>query len=309
MDGYGNRCELLLGDAENTAPQANDSITVELDAGDGMQKIFTGIVDTVNITATEQHISAFDSLNHSVRLQTENSYEDVDADFVVKDILKQASISTGKIITGIHLAALVVSKNTAAIQQLLQLAQWCGADLYSDGEGKAHFTAAKDTGKQHSFQYGVNLQSLALQTIPPIYDSIEVIGEGAASSQGAEKFYWLAKDLSGVTGKAAIDDKGMVKTGSLGKTPRRLILGAVRSGEAAKQVAENTMQVLASRWLRGRMLVMGAPQIKLADSIKVTDIPSKHSAATLLQGSHTLRVRGICHTLDRKRGFITQVEF
>jgi hypothetical protein len=309
MDGYGNRCELVLGDAENTAPQALDSVTVELDAGEGMKKIFTGVVDTVKITATEQRVSAFDSLNQLANYYLESSYEDVDADFVVKDVLSQASVTAGKIDKGVHLSALVFSKNTTALAQLLQLAEWCGTDIYSDGAGKVHFTPAKDTGAEHSFKYGVSLQTVELQATPPVYDSIEIIGEGAASSQGAEKFYWLAKDLSGVTGKASIDAKGKVKTGSLGKKPRRLIVGAVRSGEAAKKVAENTMQALASRWLRGRVIVTGAPQIQLADTLSITDLPAKHSASSLLKGGHSLRIRGICHTLNRKRGFITQVEF
>jgi hypothetical protein len=309
MDGHGNSCELLLGDAENIAPKLLDNVTVELDAGTGMKKIFTGTVDTVRINATEQRITAFDNLNQLGRLHTEASYENVNADFVVKDLLKQADISAGTINKGVKLSALVISKNTTALSQLLQLASWCGSDLYSDGEGKAHFTLVKETGKECSFQYGINVQRLELQATPPAYDSVEIMGEGAASSQGAEKFYWLVKDLAGVSGKAAIDAKGVVKTGQLGKKPRRLILGAVRSGETANQVAENTMQALAGRWLRGKMVVTGAPQIQLADSVKISDLPDKHSATSLLQGGHTLRVRGICHTLDRKRGFMTEVEF
>ncbi|MFZ2725366.1 MAG: hypothetical protein WAX77_03850 [Methylococcaceae bacterium] len=310
MDGYGNRCELLLGDAENTAPKAQDAVTVELDNGAGMKKVFTGTVDSVSITATQQRVIAFDALNRLNNVYVESSYEKVDVGYVVKDLLSQGSVSVGTIETGFKLSAWLAYKQIPALAHLQQFAYWCGADLYSDNTGKVQFTLAKNTGTAHSFQYGQAVRELSLYEQTPLYDSVEVIGEGAASSQGAEKFYWLAKDVSGVSGKAMIAVKtGQVSTGKLGNKPRRLVLGAIRSQESAKQVAENILQALASRWLSGRLLVMGSPEIQLADSIKVTDLPKQHSAVSLLNSEHKLRVRGIRHTLDRTVGLMTELTF
>lgn len=310
MDGYGNRCEIVLGDAENAAPKPQDAVSVELDNGGGMKKVFTGAVDAVTTHAAEQRVVAFDALNRLNNVYIESSYEKINAGYVVKDLLSQGGVSPGTIESGFDLSAWALHSKTSALAHIRQFAQWCGADVYSDGDGKAHFTLAKNTGAAHSFQYGGDIYELALQASPPLYDSIEIIGEGAAGSQGADKFYWLAKDVSGVIGKASIDLRtGKIDGGKLGKKPRRLVLGAVRTQDAAKQVAENYLQALASRWLQGRMRIFGAPAVRLADSIDIDGLPGEHSASALLQDGHKLRVRGICHTLDLRHGLTTQLEF
>jgi len=79
-----------------------------------------------------------------------------------------------------------------ALRHLQALAELCGTDLYTDGQGRAHFAAPRTGGTtEQSFRYGDNILTLDLQVTPPAYDSVEVWGEGAASSQGADKYYWL----------------------------------------------------------------------------------------------------------------------
>ena len=136
-----------------------------------------------------------------------------------------------------------------------------------------------------------------------------MVGEGAAASQGADKFYWLVKDVAGVSGKAAIDAHGVVAVGRSGSSPRHVKLGAVRSGEAAQLVAEAQMRALAARWLRGRVDVLCAPKVLPGDQVKINGIPPRHGAASLLQGPHRLRVRQVRHILNRKHGFVTHLGF
>ena len=309
MGGAGGDCELLLGDPENTPPQTGDPLSVELDDGDGAQKVFTGVVDTVRIDTSGQYVVAYDGLRKLACLETEASYENVDVDFVVKDLLEQAGITAGRLAKGFKLASYALTHRPGALRQIQELGEWCGADLYTDGAGKAHFVTPSEQGAEHTFQFASNVLRLELRATPSIYDSVEVVGEGAAASQGADKFYWLAKDLAGVSGKAAIDAQGKVTAGRLGQRPRRLILGAVRSGETAQQVAEAIIQALAARWLRGHLEVFGAPKVQPGDRVKINGIPARHGAASLLQGSHTLRVRQVGHFLSRNRGFVTHLSF
>jgi len=309
MDGVGGVCELLLGDPENVPPQIGDTLSVELNVGEGAQTVFTGIVDTVRVDITGQSVTAYDSLRKLVGLETESSYENVDVDFVVKDLLQQAGVSVGRVAKGIKLVSYAIVKNPGALRQVLELADWCGADLYTDGAGKAHFTTPAEQGAEHLLEFGQNVLRLELQATPPIHDSVEVFGEGAAAGQGADKFHWLANDMAGVSGKAAIDAQGMVTAGRIGKCPRLLKLGAVRSGEAAQQVAEAQMRALSARWLRGRVEVYGMPKIFPGDHVKINSVPARHSVAKLLQGQHTLRVRQVRHFLSLNRGFLTCLEF
>ena len=309
MGGVGGVCEVLLGDPENTPAQTGDPLSVELDVGDGAQTIFTGIVDTVLIDTGGQRVTAYDSLRKLTGLETEASYENVDVDFVVKDLLQQAGAAVGTVTKGFKLASYGLTRSPGVLRQLLELAEWCGADLYTDGAGKAHFATPAEQGVEHTFQFAANVLRLELRATPPIYDSVEIVGEGAAANQGADKFYWLVKDLAGVSGKAAIDAQGNVSAGSSGQRPRRLTLGAVRTGEAAQQIAEAMLQALAARWLRGRLEVFGAPKVQPGDRVKIDGIPALHGAAALLQGSHALRVRGVGHFLSRNRGYVTRMDF
>lgn len=309
MGGVGGVCELLFGDPDNTPPQTGDTLSVELDIGGGAQRVFTGIVDTVRLDVSSQHITAYDSLRKLAKLETESSYENVDVDFVVKDLFKLAGVDVGRVAKGFKLASYVLVKNPGVLRQLLELADWCGADLHTDGEGKVHFTTPTEQGAEHAFEFDENVLRLELQATPPVYDSVEVFGEGAAASQGAEKFYWLANDMSGVSGKAVIDAQGTVKAGSSGQCPRHLKLGVVRSGEVAQQVAEAQLRALAARWLRGRLEVFGTPKVLPGDRVKINRIPPRHAAAKLMQGPHTLRVRQVRHLLSRNRGYVTCLEF
>lgn len=309
MDGFGGSCEMTLGDVQNTLPQTGDSFSVELDIGNGVQAVFTGVIDSVCINSSSLSIIAFDSLNKLLTFRTEASYENVDVDFVVKDVLQQAGVNIGRVVKGFRMASYVLTRNTGALAQVLELAQWCGADLYTDGKGKAHFITPAEKGKELTFHFATNIKQMEIMVAPPVHDSIEVFGEGAASSKGAEKYYWLTKDLSGVSGKSAIDEQGVVSTGKLGKRPRHLNLGAVRSGESAQYVAQACMKAQAARWLRGRMAVFGTPGVLPGDTIKIENIPDKHQAALLLQTRHSLRVRQVKHSFNRTLGFMTQMEF
>lgn len=309
MDGASGFCEIRLGDPETSAPQAGEPLRVELDAGDGLQKVFTGTVDTVRVDTTGQHVTAYDDLHKLAGLETEASYENVDVDFVVKDILQRAGVASGRISKGFHLPSYALTRSPGALRQVLELADWCGADLFGDDEGKAHFVTPAEQGAAHALDFAATVLQVEIQATPPIHDSVEVFGEGAAGSQGADKFCWLASDLAGVSGRAAIDAQGAVAGGRTGKAPRRLTLGVVRSGEAAQHVAEAQMRALAARWLRGRIEVLGRPGVLPGDLLRVAHVPPTHAAADLLLGPHSLRVRQVSHVLSRRRGFVTRMEF
>ncbi len=309
MDGQGGVCELLFGDPEMPAPQAGEPLQVKLDGGDGLRKVFTGTVDAARIDATGQRVTAYDDLHKLAGLETEASYEDVDVDFVIRDLLQRAEIASGRITKGFNLPSYVLTRRPGALRQMLELAAWCGADLFTDSEGRAHFVTPAEQGTAHVFDFAMNVLQIEIQATPPVHDSVEVFGEGAAGSQGADKFCWLASDLTEVSGQAAIDQQGAVAVGRTGQRPRRVTLGAVRSGEAAQHVAEAQMRSLAARWLRGRIEILGRPGVLPGDLLRVAHVPPAHAAADLLLGPHALRVRQVSHVLSRRRGFVTRMEF
>jgi len=309
MDGVGGRCSVELGGTQYKTPPPGDAVSVGLDGGDGMVAVFTGEVEAVQVGATSQRIYASDGLVKLGRLDVEAAYEDVNVDFIVKDLLQQAEVDAGKVEKGPKLASYVLHRGPRALRHIQHLAEICGADFYSDGEGKAHFTVPAKGGADHSFLYGENILSLDLQHPPPVHDSVEVWGEGAASSKGADKFYWLATDLSGVSDKAAVDDDGKVSTGKPGKRPLHITHGAVRSGETAQALAKAHMAALSARWVRGRLKVFARPGVEPGNLVEIKDLPEDHAAAGALKDNRLLRVRRVSHQLDRNQGFVTRMDF
>ncbi|MCG8422767.1 MAG: hypothetical protein MJE77_33040 [Proteobacteria bacterium] len=309
MDSIGGRCRLELGGNRVEAPAPGDAISVELSAGESSAAVFTGEVEAVEVTATSQRIVASDGLVKLGRLDIEVTYEDVSVDFIVKDLLDQAGISIGTIDTGPDLAVYVIHRGPRALHYAQELAALCGADLYTDGRGAAHFASPRQGAADHRFSYGESVISLDLYRPPLVVDSIAVWGEGAAGSKGADKTHWLASDLAGVSGKAAIDASGATTSGSLGQSPRQLKSGAVRTGEAAQACADGHMAALASRRVRGRVDIFGTPGIEPGDLIDIADLPDQHAATSALLKNHTLRVRQVRHLMSRRRGYITRLEF
>lgn len=309
MGGVGGACDLLLGDPAAVAPQTGESLRVDLDAGNGLRRVFTGTVDTVRADVLGHHVTAYDDLHRLSGFTAEACYEDVEVGFVVRDVLQRAGVVAGRICRGFNLPSYVLTRHAGALRQVLELAEWCGADLFSDGEGKAHFAIPAELGATHVIDVAAEVLDVALEATPPIYDSVEVFGEGVAGSRGADKFCWLATDLAGVSGQAAIDKQGEVIVGRIGQRPRRLTLGAVRSGEAAQHVAEAQMSALAARWLRGRVEVLGRPGVSPADRVSLGGVRAPHALADLLRRPGTLRVRQVSHFLNRQRGFVTRIEF
>ena len=110
-------------------------------------------------------------------------------------------------------------------------------------------------------------------------------------------------------GKAVLLANGQVEAGRLGERPRRLVAGAIRSGEAAAAVARAGMEAVAARTLRGFLEVRGAPGVEPGDGVAFDDLPADHALAALLLGRTPLRVRQVGHTLSRAGGLRTRLGF
>jgi hypothetical protein len=309
MDGTGGRCLAELGDPEYTPPQPGDPFTVKLAGGNGETQVFKGEVEAVETTATSQRIMGSDGLVKLARLDLAEAYENVNVDFIVKDLMQRAGVEPGLVKKGPKLPSLVLFRGPRALRHIRKLAELCGVDLFTDGTGRAHFLGPDQAGEKRTFQYGENVVALKLKKIPPVNDGVEVWGEGAASSKGAEKYYWLPADLSGVQGKAALGTDGSVSTGKSGQQPTQFCSGALRSGDAAGAAAEARMKLVAGRLVQGHIKVFGSPAVMPGDLIDVEGLPAHHGATAVFEGGKSLRVRRVRHLLDMQAGFITRMDF
>ena len=308
MDGPG-RCVVELADPLFDPVPAGDAVTVTLDAGNGRRTVFTGSAYATAVTATGQVVQAADGLARLAASSLEVTYDSVSSDFVAKDLISKSGATAGTVAPGPSLEAYVVHRQPRALHHLGVLAALAGADVWTDGAGKVQLGVPKAGGADHRFKLGESILLLDLREAAPAIDGIEVWGEGAASAKGADAATWLSTDLSGVTATAAISPKGAAQNGQAGKHAWRVMDGALRSGQSAKDVAGAWAKSAASRWIRGRIEVAGAPEVEPGDLVGLDGLPPAHCAAKFLAGGHALRVRAVRHTLDRTRGFRTRLEF
>lgn len=303
--GGGARCELELAGPSLPPPAVGEAVQVSFGQGMGTTRIFTGEVAQIARTATALRITCSDAFARLARVDVESAYEGKTAGAIVRDVLSQAGVDAGTVSDGPTLAGYLLHKGPRALRHLQRLAELCGADLFTDREGKVCFVSATEPGTSHTFRYGEHILELSLEEEPPVFDSVSVWGEGAASTQGAGKEHWLVTDLTSVSARAAMGPRGTVVPGKEGERPLHVVDGAVRSGEAARQVAQARTAALASRPVRGFLSVLGEPAVSPGDRIVVQGLPSERPALP----SAPLRVRRVRHGLDARRGFLTRVDF
>ena len=309
IGGTGGWCHLDLGDPSWSQPAVGEAVEVELDAGDGATKVFTGEVELVERRATALLVRARDELAKLAHVEVEAAYEEVSAGFIVSDLCDQASAATGEIEDGPTFPSYLVHRGPRALRHAQRLAQLIGAELGSDGEGQVHFRRPGPPSPAHRLVWGEDLLAVELCTAAPSRDAYLVWGEGAAGSQGPERAHWLPTDLSGVSGEAQVspgatpEAPGTVSPGA-GTLPRTVIDGSIRSAEVAGELAQARAQLVALRPLTGHLRCLGRPDIQVGEWVELADLPSA-GPSTPLQ----LRVLRVIHDFALGRGLLTRLEF
>jgi len=307
MGGVG-RCVLIVAHGEYQLPGLQTKVEVSLDAGDGVQTVFTGIVTSIGASASEVRIESLDQLYTLGRIGFSKVFENTTAGEIAREILRHAGIQPGTIELGPNFVSYTLHLGPSALQHLRRVASLCGLDAFCDGKGQVHVCGPATKGSEHVFPAHERVLSLDLYRANLARDGYEVWGEGAASTEGAGRSHWLTTDLAGVSGRAAITEKGDVQKDRNEKSCSWSRDGSLRTGEAAANVVKNVASARAERRIRGQIEVLGAPQVRPGDLIRIDPLPLKHAARALLKGSK-LRARCVQHSLTTGRGFLTRMEF
>lgn len=297
MDGAGGRCCLEWVASDAAPPAPGDETTISLDDGNGSVTVFTGVVMETKASPETALVVGADALAKLAQLDVSGAYEQTSAGSIVSELVRKAGATAGTVEDGPTFPSYVLHRGPRALRHIQRLAEQCGFDVFTDGEGQVHFAAPKQGGPDHTFAYRSQVLRIELRNTPPAYEGVTVWGEGAASTQGSEKSHWLIADLSSVSGSAGED--GLA---------REVRDGAVRTGDDASTRAEAHMKTLASRPLRGFAEVIGYPSVKPGERVQFNDIPATH-AVHALASNKVLRVRSVRHTLSARAGFVTRMEF
>ncbi len=310
VGGGAGHCSLILGLRRGDAPAVGDELAVELDTGRGAQPVFTGQVHSVHGGVGSMRLDGRDGLGKLADQQVERSYEEVSAGFIVGDLIDAVGAEAGEVDEGPSFPRYVLHSGPRALGHVQRLARTVGAEVFSDAQGRIHFVRPQSGSSRHQLGWGVGLLEVEIARTSIAVDSVDVWGEGAAGTDGADKGHWLPTDLTGVRGQGVLDGTDAapsVSTGRLGDRPLRLVDGAIRSVDAAEDVAAALMQRRALRTHHGTVLVPGLVDVEIGDWVDLVDLPSQARPGS--QSLLSVQVRRLWHDLSPAMGLRTRLGF
>jgi hypothetical protein len=183
-----------------------------------------------------------------------------------------------------------VDGRRSAYLHMHDLADLCGFDLYIDAEGQLVFKKFVGGETVHVFEFAKHIVELEVLRTPPQAGMVEAWGESPTGSQGDDAWAWLIKDFS--------SSKGSAGSGA------RLLLerSALRTAAAARAAATAALTAIQRRALRGRLLTIGRPQVKLGDAIQLRGMADESL-------NKNFQVRSVTHRITKPRGFTTAIGF
>lgn len=307
LSASGGHCYVEVLSTKGSLPKLDDKVTIKLGFDGENTLVFTGKIDRVKATIQGFNIYASDGVKDLMQHDIAKAYEKVTVSKIVKDLLGKAKLSVGTIDEGPKLPSYILHKGITALGHLRELANLLGADIYTDAQGKVHVKKVKSQSAKHKIDYKQDVLGLDVNQKSPIFNGVEAVGEGSASSKGADRFYWLVKDSKGVIDNAKVSN-GTVSKGK-GSLSLQYINGAIRSKQAATEISQAHMQKIAEQDFYGHVNMLGNPDIGADEYFKLEQVPSTHHLYKHLASYSAIRINAVQHQIDFKQGFTTRLEF
>jgi hypothetical protein len=289
--GGGGGEEAFSVQVRGKAIKHGDQLTIELSAGDRSAKVMTADVQSIESSFGQTKIAGTTGKQKLANTCINQVYENQTLSQIVRDLASQAEVDTGEIETGSSYSYFVVHESKNLLKQVRELAMRDGLDMYFDADNKLTLKKFDKSGADHTFFYGIDILDLQLSNKSVASDHILVYGESPASNQGSSAWHWLAKDLSPFRGEVG---EGL-KTLAIGD-------GALRTKDAAGGLAAAKFGAIKDHSARGRLKILGNPEVKLGDAIEIKNAPKPE-----LNG--LFKVTSVRHVLNKRDGYLTFIGF
>jgi phage protein D len=174
---------------------------------------------------------------------------------------------------------------------MLDLAELSGLDVYVNSDGAVVMERFVGGHTVHVLEHAKHVLELDVRRTSPRATAAEAWGESPGTSKGTNAWAWLTKDFDSLHGSSGSG------------TPLLLLeRPALRSGQAARSAAEAALDTLQRRAVRGRVVTIGRPEVKLGDAIQLRDMPDDNA-------NGNFQVRSVTHRLRKRTGFTTEIGF
>ena len=301
MDTPADSFTLVLGQVDGVKPERGEEAKIELGcahngspsagSGQGLTQVIAGNVVRVEPGLVTNRVVGHTAAQELLRTFVEQTYEAKTAGAIVRDLADKAGVDVTTAEEGITFPAYVVDGRRSIYHHMRDLADLCGFDLYINADGQLVFEKFVGGRRVHVFEYAKHIVEIELLQAPPRAELVEAWGESPGGNRGEESWAWLTKDFGGFKGTAGSGDPKLL-----------LERPALRTADAARRAADATLTAIQRRALRGRLLTVGRPEVKLGDAVRLRDVPE-----TAL--NDTFQVRSVVHRITKLGGFTTTVYF
>jgi phage protein D len=264
-----------------------DAVGLELAADDVSAAVVTASVQSFESSPTTLSIVARTGVQKLADARLDQVYENQTTASIVRDVAAQAGVTAGDVGGDRTWPYVVVDRSRSALRHLEELASREGADLYFDAGDRLCLKAFTKTAADHTLHYGIDLLALSVRREAKSAERVEVYGESPASQRGTSAWPWLVKDLAPLGGSVGSGVKLRARSDA-----------ALRTKDAADGRAAALLGGAGDGALRGQLLLLGRPDIALADAVEVKSAPQKE-----LNGLY--KVTGVRHRLGKATGFVT----
>jgi phage protein D len=291
LDAPADVVRLRFGNNDGLKPEEDDEATIELGytEDDDLTLVLTG-----GVVTGEPGITVTNGMSHCQKLldlRHEETFQNKTAGDIVRTLADEAGVTVARAEAGLTFPAYVIDGRRSVYAHMREIADICGFVVFANEDGDLVFRPIDQPASIHVFEFAKHLVELEVERGDATAVSVDVRGESPGTSRGEESWAWLTKDSSGSRGTAGSGAPTLLLEKSVLRTPA-----------ATQAAADAAFAQLTSQATRGRLRTFGRPQIRLGDSIRIKDVPDAR-----LNGD--FRVRAVRHSIDKKNGFRTEVDF
>ncbi len=285
-------CELVVARTPDLPALAvDDELALQLGYGDSLSPAFSGKVARLVCALDGTLRLSLDSGCLALSRQRKSeSFEQQDAGRLVRALLSDPGLSAGSVESGASYPFIALDDRHSSWEWIARLARDSGLQAWFDAEGKLNFKTVVAAAPAARFRYGESLLALEFSQRRPPWQQVDVVGEGAAGSQGSQAWSWLSKQRSNVAA-----------TGGSGSAAALRAESSLRSLEAVQGSARALAERGSQRAQSVRLKVPGNAALGPGDVIELSDCPAGHG-----DGQYLLwRVQ---HRFDKRGGFNSWLE-
>lgn len=294
MEASADSFTLVLGDVGGPLkPALRDKASIELGYADGpgFVQVIAGTVVSLEPNLNTLRVTGLTAAETLLRSNLDQTYEGRSAGDIVHDLAGKAKVTVANADNGIQLPAYVIDGRRSFGHHVRDLADLCGFDQYFNSQDALVFEEFVKPKTVHTFEHARDILELHVTHALPIAGAVQAWGESPTDSKGAGASAWLTKNFGRSKGVA----------GS-GKPVLLLERPALRTKDAAKTAALADETRIRRGVLRGRLLTVGHPEVKLGDAVQLRALPD----ASL---NKTFQVRAVKHRITKRGGFTTEIGF